>query len=286
MRYAWIAAHAADYGVARMCQVLVVSRSGYYAWKTRAPSARAQANQALLEQIRREFATSHETYGAPRLQITLARQQIPCGHNRVARLMAQDGLRARAKRKKHPITTQRNPQAVPAPNVLNQDFSASRPNEKWVGDFTYIETEEGWLYLAVVLDLYSRKVIGWAMSPRMDEALVEQALHMALTDRQPEPGLLHHSDQGSQYTAQAYLDCLRQIHTTLSMSRVGNCYDNAVMESFFSTLKFECVTGPFPTRASARTAIFEYLEVWYNRQRIHSTLGYCSPVEFEQHFSP
>ena len=180
------------------------------------------------------------------------------------------------------MTTQRQPGVVPAPNRLNQDFSAPAPNRKWVSDFTYIETGEGWLYLAVVLDLFSRRVIGWAMSETMDTALVEAALRMALLGRRPEAGLLHHSDQGRQYTSAAYLNCLTAASSQLSMSRVGNCYDNAVMESFFGTLKTECVTGPFLTRTQARTTIFEYMEVWYNRQRLHSTLGYFSPVDFEK----
>jgi transposase InsO family protein len=170
---------------------------------------------------------------------------------------------------------------LPAPNQLNQEFSASAPNQKWVSDFTYIETGEGWLYLAVVLDLFSRKVIGWAMSKTMDTALVVSALRMALLGRRPPAGLLHHSDQGSQYTSAAYRTYLTTASVELSMSGVGNCYDNAVMESFFGTLKTECVTGPFPTHAQAHTVIFEYMEVWYNRQRLHSTLGYHSPVDFE-----
>ncbi len=285
MRYAFIAAHADEFSVERMCQVLGVGRSGYYAWQARPPSLRAQANQALVEHIRREFRASRNTYGAPRLHIVLGRQQVPCGRHRVARLMRQAGLRARPRRKRHPLTTQRDPSVAPAPNRLNQDFTATAPNQKWVTDFTYIETAEGWLYLAVVLDLYSRRVIGWAMRETMDAALVETALNMALADRQPEAGLLHHSDQGSQYTAEAYLDCLRAAHSQLSMSRVGNCYDNAVVESFFATLKAECGTGSFPSRAQARTAIFEYLEVWYNRQRLHSSLGYDSPVDFENKFT-
>jgi transposase InsO family protein len=196
--------------------------------------------------------------------------------------MRQDGLCARPRRKGHPVTTQRQPGVVPASNRLNQDFSAPAPNRKWVSDFTYIETGEGWLYLAVILDLFSRRVIGWAMSETMDTVLVESALRMALLSRQPEAGLLHHSDQGCQYTSAAYLDCLNTALTQISMSRVGNCYDNAVIESFFGTLKTECVTGPFLTRAQARTTIFEYMEVWYNRQRLHSSLGYYSPVDFEQ----
>ena len=195
--------------------------------------------------------------------------------------MHQHGIYVQRRRKAHPVTTQRQPGVVPAPNRLNQDFSAPAPNRKWVSDFTYIETGEGWLYLAVVLDLFSRRVIGWAMSETMDTALVETALRMALLGRRPEAGLLHHSDQGSQYTSAAYLSCLTAASTQLSMSRVGNCYDNAVMESFFGTLKTECATSPFLNRAQARTIIFEYMEVWYNRQRLHSTLGYHSPVDFE-----
>jgi transposase InsO family protein len=285
MRYAFIAAHTEQYGVERMCQVLGVARSGYYTWKKRGPSARAQANQELDARIRLEFTASRNTYGSPRIQAALSRKNVHCGRHRVAFLMRRAGLRARPRRKRHPITTQRAPGVVPAPNRLNQAFWATIPDQKWVCDFTYIGTAEGWLYLAVVIDLYSRRVIGWAMSNTMDTALVEAALRMALLTRQPPAGLLHHSDQGCQYTATTYLDSLQSIQAELSMSRVGNCYDNAVVESFFSTLKTECVIGVFTSRAEARKVIFEYLEVWYNRQRLHSSLGYCSPVDFEQRLS-
>jgi transposase InsO family protein len=281
MKYTFIDAHREEFQVRRMCRVLGVERSGYYAWRKRTPSDRAQANQALLVLIRAAHAASRQTYGSPRIHIVLGRKGQRCGHNRVARLMRLDGLCALPRRSRHPVTTQRQAGVVPAPNWLNQDFFASGPNQKWVSDFTYIETDEGWLYLAVVLDLFSRKVIGWAMSPKMDTALVEAALRMALLGRRPPAGLLHHSDQGSQYTSAAYRQCLQSVLAQLSMSGVGNCYDNAVIESFFGTLKTECVTGSFPTRALARTTIFEYLEVWYNRQRLHSTLGYHSPVDFE-----
>ena len=213
--------------------------------------------------------------------MVLRRKGEGCGRNRVARLMRLDGLHALQRRTSRPVTTQRQPGVLPAPNRLNQEFSAPAPNTKWVSDFTYIETGEGWLYLAVVLDLFSRRVIGWAMRATMDTPLVADALRMALLDREPPAGLLHHSDQGCQYTSAAYLACLNTALAQLSMSRVGNCYDNAVIESFFGTLKTECVTGPFATRAQARTTIFEYLEVWYNRQRLHSSLGYYSPVDFE-----
>lgn len=285
MKYAFIAAHAGQFSVQRMCKVLKVGRSGYYAWGRRHRSTRAQANAELLERIRDEYQHSRQSYGSPRLHLALRQQGIACGRHRVARLMRASGLVARPKRRFQPRTTQRADFVVPAPNRLHQDFAATAPNQKWASDFTYIETGESWLYLAVVLDLFSRRVIGWAMRETMDTELVEAALRMALEDRRPAEGLLHHSDQGSQYTATAYLSCLTTAHSQLSMSRVGNCYDNAVVESFFSTLKAECVTAPFRTRAEARTTIFEYLEVWYNRQRMHSSLGYCSPVDFEHQFS-
>jgi transposase InsO family protein len=285
MKYVFMAAHEGEFAVKRMCKVLDLKRSGYYAWRKRKPSTRAQANQALLDMIKTEHEKSRKTYGSPRLHVVLRRQGVVCGRNRVARLMRMHGIVARKKRRYVPQTTQRQVGVIPAPNRLNQDFSAAMPNQKWVSDFTYIETAEGWLYLAVVLDLFSRRVIGWAMRAKMDAELVETALRMALLGRRPPAGLLHHSDQGSQYTSLTYLDCLNTALAELSMSGAGNCYDNAVMESFFSTLKTECVTGIFFTHAQARTVIFEYLEVWYNRQRLHSTLGYHSPVDFEQRFS-
>jgi putative transposase len=281
MKYIFMAAQEGQFQVNRMCHVLGVGRSGYYAWRKRTPSTREQANQALLALIKAEHQASRKTYGSPRLYVVLHRKGVVCGHNRVARLMRLHGIVALTRRKYHPVTTKRDPGAVPAPNRLNQDFTAMAPNQKWVCDFTYIETGEGWLYLAVVLDLFSRKVIGWAMSETMNAALVITALRMALAGRRPAAGLLHHSDRGSQYTSAAYRNCLTEALAQLSMSGAGNCYDNAVMESFFGTLKTECVTGPFTTRSLARTTIFEYMEVWYNRQRLHSTLGYHSPVNFE-----
>ena len=282
MKYTFIQAHAPQFAVGRMCRVLGVARSGYYAWRKHTPGTQAQANAALLVLIQTEHTQSRRTYGSPRIHLALQRQGMTCGHNRVARLMQRHGLQGRMRRKRHPITTQRQAGTVPAPNLLQQHFSASAPNQKWVSDFTYIETAEGWLFLAVVLDLCSRRVVGWAMRESMDTALVLAALQMALAERQPPAGLLHHSDQGSQYTSALYCACLNAALAQLSMSRVGNCWDNAVIESFFATLKTECVTAPFATRALARTTIFEYVEVWYNRQRLHSSLGYYSPVDFEQ----
>jgi transposase InsO family protein len=285
MRYPVIRDYALEFSVEHLCLVLGVGRSGYYAWKQRLPSQRAQANQTLLGQIQAEYDNSRQTYGSPRIHAVLGRKGVVCGRHRVARLMRQNDLCARQRHRRRPMTTQRQPGVVPAPNLLNQNFTATAPNQKWVSDFTYIETGNGWLYLAVVLDLFSRKVIGWAMRQSMDTTLVKTALRMALLGRQPQAGLLHHSDQGSQYTSAAYLDCLNTSLARISMSRTGNCYDNAVAESFFSTLKTECVPGPFLTHTQARTTLFEYMEVWYNRQRIHSTLGYHSPVDFEQQFS-
>ncbi len=281
MRYQFIADHAHEFRVEHMCRVMGVVRSGYYAWCHRTPGLRRQANQELLGQIQVEFQASRKTYGSPRIQVSLKRKGVVCGRQRVARLMRQDGLYARPKHKSSPVTTQHQPGVIPAPNRLNQDFSAPAPDQKWVSDFTYIQTSEGWLYMAAILDLFSRRVVGWAMHETMDTALVQTALHMALVDRQPAPGLLHHSDQGSQYTSAAYLTCLSTALAQASMSRSGNCYDNAVMESFFKTLKTECPLSPALTRTQARTTIFEYVEVWYNRQRLHSTLGYLSPVDFE-----
>lgn len=281
MRYKYIREHCQEFSIKRMCQLLAVTRSGYYAWQPGKTGQRELANRVLVEQIRAEYKTSRKTYGSPRIQVALWGKGIACGRHRVARLMRREGISPQKRHKWQPVTTQRQPGAIPAPNLLNQEFSASAANQKWVSDFTYIDTAEGWLFLATVLDLFSRKVVGWAMAQQMDATLVETALRMALQRRQPKARLLHHSDQGSQYTSAAYQSSLSSANIQVSMSRVGNCYDNAVAESFFGTLKAECVTGQYSTHALARTAIFEYIEVWYNRQRLHSTLGYLSPAEFE-----
>jgi transposase InsO family protein len=281
MKYSFMAAHEQEYSLKRMCRVLRVSRSGYYAWRQRVPSLREQANEHLLTEIRVAYQISRKTYGSPRIHAYLRRKGVVCGRKRVARLMRAHQIVARKAVRRAPQTTQQRPGAKTAPNVLNREFSASLPNQKWVSDFTYIDTAEGWLYLAVILDLYSRRVVGWAMANQMDVSLVENAWQMATAVRHPATGLLHHSDRGSQYTSEAYQNLLDALQCKVSMSRTGNCYDNAVMESFFSTLKAECATAPFASQSEARTTIFEYIEGWYNRQRLHSSLGFLSPLDFE-----
>lgn len=277
-----MAKYEKQFSLKRMCKVLRVSRSGYYAWLKCSQSMHAQANEDLLTEIRAAYQISRKTYGSPRIHAYLRQKGVVCGRHRVARLMRLDRIVARKAPKRHPQTTQQRPGAKTAPNLLNREFSASAPNQKWVSDFTYIDTAEGWLYLAGIVDLYARRVVGWAMADQMDVSLVEKALQMAITNRHPATGLLHHSDRGSQYTSEVYLDQLSRHQCQISMSRTGNCYDNAAMESFFATLKAECATTKFASKAEARTAIFEFIEVWYNRQRLHSSLGYLSPVEYEQ----
>ena len=282
MKYAFMAAHENEFSVKAMCRVLGLPRSGYYAWKQRRPSRREQANRELLEKIQEAFEISRHTYGSLRIRHYWLRQGYAYSRHRIGRLMKKAQLIPLKAAKWHPCTTQQRLGARTAPNLLNQDFSATQPNQKWVGDITYIETAEGWLYLAVILDLYSRRVVGWAMRDRLDTQLVESAWRMAVINRRPPALLLHHSDRGSQYTSAAYWSLLLAAQCQVSMSRTGNCYDNATMESFFATLKGECATHPFKTKAEARSSVFEYIESWYNRQRLHSALGYLSPMEFEQ----
>lgn len=281
MKYAFMAGHAQEFSLKRMCRVLKVSRSGYYAWKDRLPSMHSEDNERLLVEIRSVYQRSHKTYGSPRIHAYLRRKGVICGRNRVAGLMRRHQIVAKRSLGRRREAASPDSLAWKAPNLLNQEFSAALPNQKWVSDITYIDTSEGWLYLASILDLHSRRVVGWAMSDRMDTALVNQALYMALITRQPSAGLLHHSDRGSQYTSEAYQQLLASLQCQVSMSRAGNCYDNAVMESFFATLKVECASTQYPSKAVARTAIFEYIEGWYNRQRLHSSLDYLSPVDFE-----
>ena len=261
--------------------MLEVAPSGYYAWRRRAVSSRQRANQGLVEKIRQVHVESRGTYGSPRAYAWLRQHGVPCGRHRVARLMRVNGIVASPPHRRRPVGTQRRAGAPVWPNVLGQQFHADQPNQKWVADITYIDTHEGWLYLAALLDLCSRKVVGWSMAERPDANLAENALAMALGRRRVSGPLLHHSDQGSQYTSDAYQGCLAEAKAQVSMSGVGNCYDNAVMESFFGTLKGECATHRFATRLQARQQIFEFIEIWYNRHRLHSSLGYLSPAEYE-----
>jgi putative transposase len=282
MKYEFIAEHRQEYPISTMCRVLEVAVSGFYAWLHRMPSQRSQQNTGLGERITCLYYANRQVYGSPRIHAALRSEGQACGRRRVARLMRERGLSAKPRKHRTRTTDSQHAQPV-APNVLNREFTASAPNTKWVTDITAIWTAQGWLYLAVVLDLFSRRVVGWAMDAHRDESLVEQAARMALAQRQPEPGLLHHSDRGSQYTAASYQQLLDQYGIIMSMSRKGDCYDNALMESFFGTLKSECVDRQsFASRAQARQVIFEYLEVFYNRQRLHSSLGYVSPVTYEQ----
>jgi putative transposase len=247
-----------------------------------APSPRSQQNTRLGERIVRIYQANRQVYGSPRVHAVLQAEGHACGKKRVARLMREPGLSARPRKHRTRTTDSQHDQPV-APNLLNREFTATAPNTKWVADITAIWTAEGWLYLAVVLDIFSRMVADWAMDAHRDEALVEQAARMALARRQPEPGLLHHSDHGSQYTATDYRELLAQYDIVVSMSGKADCYDNALMESFFGTLKTECVDRhSFASRVQARQVIFEYLEAFYNRQRLHSSLGYVSPATFEQ----
>jgi putative transposase len=262
--------------------VLGVSPSGYYAWRKRPPSAREMANQELLKKIKAVFEESGETYGSPRVYRELNRQGVKCSENRIARLMRLRGLKAKQTRRYRTVTKRNRTHPV-APNLLQRDFVAQQPDQKWLADITYISTWEGWLYLATILDMYSRRIIGWAMSERMTDDLTLNALRMALRRRQPGPGLVHHSDQGSQYTSQAYQALLKEHGVQASMNSVGNWYDNAPMESFFGTLKSECVHHViYRTRDEARADLFSYIEVFYNRRRLHSALDYLSPEEYER----
>lgn len=268
-----------------MCRVLAVSESGYYTWRRRGPNPREAADTALVEQIRAVHTASRQTYGSRRVTAALRQRGQVVNHKRVERLMRLHGLQGCDRRKRRPVTTQsRHPYPVAA-NLLARDFSAEAPNQKWLGDISYIDTREGFLYLASLEDVFSRKIVGWAMADTMDAALVERALVMALTRRDPPPGLLHHSDRGGQYASQLYQAVLARQAMTPSMSRAGDCYDNAMMESFFATLKTECAVRPFSTRDRARNAIFDYIETFYNRQRLHSALGYLSPEQFEIQFA-
>ena len=281
MRYACIAVHRAEYPVRLMCRVLVVSRGGFYAWLERAPSRRAQTDARLRVAIRAIHAESRRSYGSPRIHRELRAQGQRHGRKRIARLMQVEGLRAKRSRR-YRVTTRRDATHPAAPNTLGRQFAVRELNRVWAGDVTACWTGEGWLYLAVLLDLGSRRVVGWATSGTVDQTLTQRALRRALVQRQPAAGLLHHSDRGTPYTAAEYRAALRTAHVAVSMSRPGDCWDNAVMESSFATLKTELVhEARWTTRGEATAALATYIEGWYNRRRRHSTLDYLSPAEYE-----
>ena len=272
----------AAHDVATMCRVLGVSPSGYYAWRTRPPSARAQADQGLLTHIRAIHAASRSTYGTPRIHAELREAGVHCARKRVARLLRQAGLQG-AHRRRWRRTTIRDRDAAPAPDLVARAFATDRPNQLWLADITYVRTWSGWLYLAVVLETFSRRVVGWAMADTLESALVVDALNMALWNRRPRPGLIHHSDRGGQYTSLAFGRRCREAGILPSMGRVGNAYDNAMAEAFFATLETELLTRrAFPHRGAARAALFDYIEGFYNSHRRHSALGYLSPAAYER----
>ncbi len=274
---------SAEFAIADLCRLLEVSRSGYYQWCRRVPGPREKANVRLAAQIRETFHQSRQTYGSPRITQALRRQKVGCSENRVARLIKAHGLRPKAKRPFRPRTTQRHPDLAPAPNRLKAQPKPQQANQVWVADITYVRTLAGWVYLAAVMDLCTRKIVGWAISRSLETSLVKEALQQALTMNRPAEGLLHHSDRGCQYASSAFKALLHFEKILPSMSAQGNCYDNAAMESFWSTLKSELIQHhDFQDLAHARLAIFDYIEIFYNRQRLHSALGYQSPVEFEQ----
>ncbi|EEF60713.1 IS3 family transposase [Pedosphaera parvula] len=275
----------ADYQVEELAHALEVTSSGFYAHQHKPEGARRQQDQKLLKRIQPIFKESRSTYGSPRIHAALKRQGEPCSKNRVARLMRQNHLRARQKRRFVPRTTQSDHDLPIAPNWLAKVPTPDRPNRVWVVDITYIATAEGWTYLAVVLDACSRKVVGWSMASSLETFLVTEALARAQKERLPQPGLLHHSDRGVQYASSAYRALLADYQITPSMSRAANPYDNALAESFMATLKTECFDKPPNTHGEAKLMIFDYLETFYNSKRLHSALGYQSPVEFENQFS-
>jgi len=286
MKYRFIDKHRASYPIRVLCRVMEVASSGYYRWCQQPQSQREQADQQLLEKIERVHQASRQCYGSPKIEQALRQQGIRCGRNRIMRLMRLVGLSSKRQRT-FKRTTQRNPQHRYAPNQLQQHFSVSAPNRVWLSDVTYIATQEGCLYLAAVLDLYSRRLVGWAMDEHCQDSLTQRALQMALRQRKPiDEQLVHHSDRGSHYTSAAYQQLLKKLHIQVSMSGTGNCFDNAPMESFFAQLKLEEVHHQhYPTRQVASNRIFAYIEGFYNLHRLHSALAYRSPIHFEADFS-
>jgi putative transposase len=286
LRFQFIKDHQREFPVKLMCQVLQVARSGYYAWCRRVPSATAERQTKLMEQIRQAHERSREVYGSPRVYRDLLAEDVRCSKNTVAKLMRGAGLRSKRRQRFRVHTTDsRHPHPI-APNRLNRAFCQLQPDRAWAADITYLRTAEGWLYLAVVIDLCSRKIVGWATSDSLAAELCLRALAMAVRERRPQNAVLHHSDRGVQYACDAYQKLLTRHGLQPSMSRRGNCYDNAVTESFFGTLKTELVHHEsYATREAARQSLFEYIEVFYNRRRRHSALGYVSPLEYEQNLA-
>ena len=281
-RFRFIAAERASHSVVRLCRVLGVSPSGYYAWRGRGPSVRSRTDAVLLEHIRAAHAESHCTYGAPRVHAELRARGTRVGRKRVARLMRTAGLAGCCPKRFRRTTIPAVVPAVEPPDLVRRDFHPSGPDRLWVADITYVRTWQGWLYLAVILDAFSRRVVGWALADHLRTELAADALQMALANRRPAPGLIHHSDRGGQYLSVAYLGLLAQHSARSSVGRPGTCWDNAVPESFFATLKTELLhRAVWPTRQHARSAIFRYIEGFYNRRRRHSALGFRSPAEFE-----
>jgi putative transposase len=281
VRFGFMAKHRGAWPVSMMCETLGVSRSGFYAWLSRPPSKRSLQDEVLGSHVRQSFVSSDRTYGARRVWHDLLALGQDCGLHRVERLMHEQALRARPRRRGLP--SDRGTRSVVAGNVLDRQFQAEMPNRKWVADFTYIWTAEGWLYVAVVLDLYSRRAVGWSMQSTMTSQLVADALMMAVWRRGRPVALLHHSDQGSQYTSEHFQELLKEQGITCSMSRAGEVWDNSAMESFFSSLKTErTARRVYRTRDEARADVFDYVERFYNPKRRHSTLGYVSPIEFEK----
>jgi putative transposase len=286
VKFAFIQNQLSDYPVEVCCDVLEVSRAGYYAWRDRPLSPRKQRQEVLAVKIQAVHAANRRVYGSPRVHRALKAQGEKICENTVAKVMHQRQIRAQSKRKFVPRTTDSQHQQPVAANILDRQFQASKPNTKWAADITYIPTDEGWLYLAGVMDLCSRKIVGWAMADHMRTDLVKDALQMALLHRQPPEGLLHHSDRGVQYASDDYVHLLHRHEMEMSMSGQGDCWDNACVESFWATLKTELVHHQhYATRAQAHQSIFEYIEVFYNRQRLHSALGYRSPEAFEARFN-
>jgi putative transposase len=281
VKYAFIEQHRDQYPVRKQCRVLRVSPSGFYDWQQRGPSLRTQQNQQLVVHLKRVHAQSRENYGVLKAWKVLQAEGIACGRNRVASLRAAHNIYAR-RRRRFVVTTRSRQTPGIAPNYLNRQFQVAHPNQVWVGDVTFIATRKGWLFLAVLLDLYSRKVIGWSMSQKNNRELVRDCLLMAVQRRNPAAGLMHHTDQGVTYSADESRRMLDRFGMIASMSRKGDCWDNAVAESFFGQLKNELICGyVFHTIEEARSAIFDYIEVFYNRQRLHQTLGYVTPEQFE-----